>query len=172
MDISANNSKIYILPKQPADFIVQELERPRFLIVSLYELLIWDKFYYPFILITLVTFLFFIVWVADLSILTLSSIMLILVVIIDALSPLITENIYSGQKWDKSKQNKLMNFSMGIITMWNFFQSYYEFLLILRNKSSILFLSFLTIKFIFALWIGNFNNFILLYIKWQIFHTQ
>ncbi|KAJ9598592.1 hypothetical protein L9F63_010721 [Diploptera punctata] len=106
----------------------RELEGWREVILPLNSVLMWEKNWYPGMLVGVTTAFFLLLWYMDPSVLTTVSIMGLIAALVDYLVPTLTANICNPENWTGSKERKLEDICRGlagtqiqIINRWRMF---------------------------------------------------
>ncbi|XP_066998049.2 ADP-ribosylation factor-like protein 6-interacting protein 1 isoform X2 [Anabrus simplex] len=95
--------------------IKRDLEGWREVILPLHSVLLWERKWYPWMLISLTTCGFLLFWYLNPSVLTTISVIGIIITLVDYLVPTLTASLCRPDSWTGLKERKLEEISIGIV---------------------------------------------------------
>lgn len=143
----------------------RRMECWREVIIPLNSILLWERSWYPSLLLGLSSTIFFLIWILEPAVLTLISISLLVAALFDYSVLYISPSFFSTNSWTGQKERKLdeicQNLSITILRLQSTWKSFLQ----ARNKRPNLYYGSLTAILLLLAWIGNtINNLFLLYI--------
>ncbi|PSN55364.1 hypothetical protein C0J52_01811 [Blattella germanica] len=143
----------------------RELEGWREVILPLNSILMWDKNWYPGMLVGVTTTFFLFLWYLDPSVLTTVSVMGLIATLVDYLVPTLTANICNPENWTGSKEKKLEEICRGlagtqiqIVNKWGMFYD-------MRHSRPTVYYVTVVISLVLLAWLGSMvNNLLLTYL--------
>lgn len=164
-DTIINNEVVH--PKNEQELVKQlkrHLENWREILLPINSVLVWDKPFYPGLISGTVTLLFLCLWYFEPSILTTLSILGIVVCVADYAVPLVCANIFDPAKWTGTQERKFEEICKQLVQTRQQFLDYYAYMNTTRDTKPKLFFFSVLAALMFAAWIGNaFDNLLLTY---------
>jgi len=143
----------------------RKMECWREIILPLNSILLWERSWYPGLIVGLVTVIFCTVWILEPALLTVISVCLLIFALVDYLVPILTSVLCNAQSWTGQKEKKLIevcqNLSAAIMQIEGAWASISK----IRHNHPNVYYSVTILSLIFFAWVGNtFNNLLMLYI--------
>ncbi|XP_029031910.1 ADP-ribosylation factor-like protein 6-interacting protein 1 isoform X2 [Osmia bicornis bicornis] len=143
----------------------RRMECWRELILPLNSILLWERSWYPGLILGITTTIFFLIWMLEPAFLTIISIFLLLLALIDYLVPPMTSLLYPVNSWTGQKEKKLneicQNLSITILHLQNLWRSMLQ---TRKDRPNVYYAAIITFLVI-CIWIGStINNLLLSYI--------
>ncbi|KAG7206539.1 hypothetical protein KM043_003882 [Ampulex compressa] len=143
----------------------RKMECWREVILPLNSILLWDKTWYPGLILGLTTTIFLAIWILEPALLTSISICLLVLALVDYLVPTLAGKFCSADSWTGQKEKKLneicQNLSVSILQL----QMLWDSIAQARHQRPNLYYGLTTVCLVLFAWIGNtINNLLLFYI--------
>lgn len=143
----------------------RRMECWREVILPLNSILLWERSWYPGLILGITTTIFFLVWMLEPALLTMISILLLLLALIDYIVPPMTSFLYPVNSWTGQKEKKLneicQNLSAAILRLQNVWNSMLQ---TRKDRPNVYYAAIITFL-MSCIWIGStVNNLLLSYI--------
>lgn len=143
----------------------RKMECWREVILPLNSILLWERSWYPGLIVGLTTTIFFVVWMMEPSLLTLISMCLLVLALVDYLVPTLASVFCTPNNWTGQKEKKLneicQNLSSAILQLQTVWRSIVQ----MRNDRPNIYYGVTTISLVLFAWIGDtIDNLFLFYV--------
>ncbi|XP_003700981.1 ADP-ribosylation factor-like 6 interacting protein 1 [Megachile rotundata] len=143
----------------------RQMECWREVILSLNSILLWERFWYPGLIVGITSTIFFLIWLLEPTSLTMISVLLLLLALIDYLVPPMTSFLYPVNSWTGQKEKKLYEIckSWDATILW-LQNARVSMLQTRKDRPNVYYAAIITFLVI-CIWIGStVNNLLLSYI--------
>ncbi|XP_014483157.1 PREDICTED: ADP-ribosylation factor-like protein 6-interacting protein 1 [Dinoponera quadriceps] len=143
----------------------RRMECWREVILPLYSVLLWERRWYPGLILGSVTTIFCIIWILEPSLLAIISISLLILALVDYLVPILTSLFCNAQSWTGQKEKKLIEICQSLSATMAQIESIWTSAARIRlDRPNIYYCTTIVCLFLLA-WVTNtVNNLLLLYI--------
>ncbi|KAK2579774.1 hypothetical protein KPH14_011110 [Odynerus spinipes] len=143
----------------------RKMECWREVVLPLNSILLWEKSWYPALILGLTTTIFCMIWILEPALLTLISLTLLVLALVDYFVPTIISIWSTANSWTGQKEKKLNeichNLSEAILQLQNLWTSVVN----MRNSRPNFFYGMIILSLTLFAWLGNtINNLLLSYI--------
>lgn len=143
----------------------RELEGWREVIIPLNSVLLWEKNWYPGMLVGLSTVVFFFLWYLDPSVLTTVSVLGLITTLVDYLVPTLTASICHPDSWTGIKERKLEEICRSLVSAQMQLLFYWALFYDMRQTRPRVYYTSVVSTLICLAWLGNLiNNLLLTYL--------
>ncbi|XP_076761065.1 ADP-ribosylation factor-like 6 interacting protein 1 [Xylocopa sonorina] len=142
----------------------RRMECWRELILPLNSILLWERSWYPGLILGITTTIFFLIWMLEPAILTIISISLLILALIDYIVPPIISLLSPVNKWTGQKEKKLNEICQNLSLIILQCQSLWKLMLQTRTDRPNVYYAGIITCLLVCIWIGStVNNLLLLY---------
>lgn len=143
----------------------RRMECWREVILPLNSILLWERSWYPGLIVGITSTIFFLIWVLEPALLTIISVSLLVLALIDYLVTPLASFLCAVNSWTGQKEKKLneicQNLSVTILQLQNLWRS----MLQTRNDRPNIYYAGIITCLVICIWIGNtINNLLIFYI--------
>lgn len=143
----------------------RKMECWREVILPLNSILLWERSWYPGLIVGLTTTIFFMIWMMEPALLTLISMCLLVLALVDYLVPTVASVFCTANNWTGQKEKKLNEICQNLSSTILQLQSTWRSIVQTRNDRPNIYYGVTTISLVLFAWIGNtINNLFLFYI--------
>lgn len=143
----------------------RELEGWREVIIPVNSILLWEKNWYPGMLVGLTSSVFLFLWYLDPSVLTTVSVLGLITTLVDYLVPTLTASICHPDSWTGLKERKLEEICRNLITTQTQFAFYWTLFYDMRQSRPRVYYAAVVSSLLCLAWLGNIiNNLLLTYV--------
>ncbi|XP_076236502.1 ADP-ribosylation factor-like 6 interacting protein 1 isoform X2 [Calliopsis andreniformis] len=126
----------------------RRMECWREVILPLNSILLWERSWYPGLILGATSVIFFLVWMLEPALLTIISVFLLILALVDYLLPPLTSVLCSPDNWSGQKEKKLNEICQNLSETILQIQSLWRSMLKIRNERPNVVIIF---KFVFAI---------------------
>lgn len=143
----------------------RRMECWREIILPLNSILLWERSWYPGLILGFTNFLFLLIWFMEPALLTVISVCLLVVALVDYFVPILSSAFFSTNSWTGQKERKLeeicQNLSVAILQL----QGLGKTMLNARNNRPNIYYGSTTLCLVLLAWLGStINNLFLIYL--------
>lgn len=143
----------------------RRMECWREVILPLNSILLWERSWYPGLILGITTTIFFLIWMLEPAILTIISVSLLILALVDYLVPPVSSLLSPVNKWTGQKEKKLNEICQNLSIIILQLQSLWKLMLKTRNDRPNVYYAGIITCLIICIWIGStINNLLLFYI--------
>ncbi|XP_015111549.1 ADP-ribosylation factor-like protein 6-interacting protein 1 [Diachasma alloeum] len=143
----------------------RRMEPWREAVLPINSVILWEKSWYPGLILGVTTTLFLFIWVLEPAFVTIISISLLLAALIDYLVPVLSSTFISSTAWTGQKEKKLEEICLNLSEMIIQTQNAWKYLLNARNNRPTIYYGSITLGLSLLAWLGNIvNNLLLMYL--------
>ncbi|CAK9803671.1 ADP-ribosylation factor-like protein 6-interacting protein 1 [Anthophora quadrimaculata] len=143
----------------------RRMECWREVILPFNSILLWERSWYPGLILTITTTIFLLIWMLEPAVLTIISISLLVLTSVDYLVPPLTSFLCPVDSWTGQKERKLNKICENLSTIILQLQHLWKSMLQIRNDRPNVYYAGIIACLIVCIWIGStINNLFLLYI--------
>lgn len=143
----------------------RRMECWREVILPLNSILLWERSWYPGLILGATSIIFFMIWMLEPAFLTVISVTLLVLALVDYLLPPLTSFLCSFNTWTGQKEKKLNEICQNLSATILYLQSLWRSILQTRNERPNVYYTAIITCLIACIWIGNtINNLLLFYI--------
>ncbi|XP_023239837.1 ADP-ribosylation factor-like protein 6-interacting protein 1 [Centruroides sculpturatus] len=133
----------------------RHLEGWREILLPVNSVLMWEKPFYPAILIGVTSFIFLLVWICEPSVLTTFALLGLLASILDYAVPLISASFFDANKWTGTEEQKFEDICRGLVYTRQCLQDIWDTSAHLKEAKPKVYFVVVLIGLIFVAWIGS-----------------
>ncbi|XP_067136720.1 ADP-ribosylation factor-like protein 6-interacting protein 1 [Centruroides vittatus] len=133
----------------------RHLEGWREILLPVNSVLMWEKSFYPAILIGVTSFIFLLVWICEPSVLTTFALLGLLASILDYAVPLISASFFDANKWTGTEEQKFEDICRGLVYTRQCVQDIWDTSAQLKEAKPKVYFVVVLIGLIFVAWIGS-----------------
>ncbi|KAF3423343.1 hypothetical protein E2986_04536 [Frieseomelitta varia] len=143
----------------------RRMECWREVILPLNSILLWERSWYPGLILGITTIIFFLIWILEPAILTILSVTLLVLALIDYLVPPVSSWLSPVNKWTGQKEKKLNEICQNLSVIILQLQNLWKLMLKIRNDRPNVYYLGIILCLVLCIWIGStVNNLLLFYI--------
>ncbi|OAD58703.1 ADP-ribosylation factor-like protein 6-interacting protein 1, partial [Eufriesea mexicana] len=143
----------------------RRMECWREVILPLNSILLWERYWYPGLIVGITNIIFFFIWMLEPAILTIISVSLLILALIDYLVPPVLSLLSPANKWTGQKERKLNEICQNLSVIILQLQNLWKLMLKTRNDRPHVYYAGIITCLIVCIWIGStVNNLLLFYI--------
>ncbi|CAK9826253.1 ADP-ribosylation factor-like protein 6-interacting protein 1 [Anthophora retusa] len=143
----------------------RRMECWREVILPLNSILLWERSWYPGLILTITTTIFFLIWMLEPAVLTIISISLLVLTSVDYFGPPLTSLLCPVDSWTGQKEDKLNRIIQNLSRIILQLQHLWKSMLQTRNDRPNVYYAGIVICLAVCTWIGStIDNLFLLYI--------
>ncbi|XP_059618156.1 ADP-ribosylation factor-like protein 6-interacting protein 1 [Phlebotomus argentipes] len=151
--------------KKQLNKLKHDLEDWREVILHASKILTWEKAFYPAVIFAAVTMHFLFLWYLDLSALTQISLTLLCLTLGDYLYPIVGKLVFKPDKWTGVQEKEFEEICVSIFGAKQCLCGFLHFLIVTKEKKSMLFLVSVSAFLLLLAWIGStIDNLVLTYL--------
>ncbi|KAK0178596.1 hypothetical protein PV327_007474 [Microctonus hyperodae] len=143
----------------------RKIECWRELIIPLNSILLWEKSWYPGLILGSTTTLFLLIWIMEPAFLTIISMIMLLLTLTDYFVVVISSTFFPSSGWNGQKERKLDEICKTLSETTLQIQSIWKFIINARHNRPNLYYGLITLCLSLSAWLGNLvNNLLLIYV--------
>ncbi|XP_043274274.1 ADP-ribosylation factor-like protein 6-interacting protein 1 [Venturia canescens] len=143
----------------------RRMECWREIVLHINSILLWEKSWYPGLILGLTTSIALFVWILEPAFLTIIALCLATCALIDYLVPIVAPKFVSSSAWNGQKERKFDEICQTLSAAILYMDKEWKFLLNARNNRPHTYYWTITICLLILAWIGNtVNNLLLIYL--------
>ncbi|KZC07567.1 ADP-ribosylation factor-like protein 6-interacting protein 1 [Dufourea novaeangliae] len=143
----------------------RQMECWREVILPLNSILLWERSWYPGLILGITSTIFFLMWVLEPAFLTIISVFLLVWALIDYLVPPVTSLLCTANGWTGQKEKKLNEICQNLSATILQLQSLWGSMIQIRNDRPNIYCAGIITCLVICMWIGStINNLLLFYI--------
>ncbi|XP_011308910.1 ADP-ribosylation factor-like protein 6-interacting protein 1 [Fopius arisanus] len=143
----------------------RRMEAWREVVLPINSVMLWEKTWYPGLILGVTTTLFLFIWMLEPAFVTIISISLLLAALIDYLVPVLSSTFISSSAWTGQKEKKLEEICQNLSEIIIQGQNARKYLLNARSSRPMIYYGSITLGLSLLAWLGNIvNNLLLMYL--------